>query len=141
MGFVNPGHYRAVAVVADKGEPPLRYVYTREHRSSKTGGCKTDEMADGSKVERGGEIGVKGKKNGRTLFVANAVPGFTGGHLCPEDAEGFKLGLMQQWGKFGKICSVELGGGAEKEKYPSRRRVALDHGQTIMPPSIYARIE
>ncbi len=138
MGFVNPGHYRAVAVVADEVEPPLRYVYTREHRSYKTGGCKTDEMTAGSKG-RGGDIGVKGGKSGRTLFVANAFPGFTGGHLRPEDTEGFKLGLMEQWGRFGKICSVELGG-AEKEKSPSRRRVALDPGQTIMPPSIYARI-
>ncbi len=139
MGFVNPGHYHAVAVVTDEGGPPLRYVYAREHRSSKTEVCETDEVIASSK----GGGGNKRKKSGRTLFVANALPGFTGGHLNSKDAEGFKLGLIEQWGRFGKICSVELGGGIEKENIKdskSKHRVALDHGQTIMPPSIFARI-
>ncbi len=147
MGFVNPGHYRAVAVIAGEGESPLRYVYTREHRYSKTGGgCERDEMTADSNEEDDGKIRVKRKKKGRILFVGNALPGFISCHdLChPEDAEGFKLGLMEQWGNFGKICSVELGGGgAEKENNSVLRhhhRISLDHGQTIIPQTIFARI-
>ncbi len=148
MGFVNPGHYRAVAVVTDEGGAPLRYVYIREHRSSKTGMREMDDTTAGSKGggRGGGGGGAMRKRSGRTLFVANAQPCFTGCHLNSKDAEELKLELIEQWTKFGKICSVELGGGGiEKENVKDssthkHRRIAVDHGQTVIPSSIFARI-